>query len=308
MERASELRAHFALLFMVVIWAVNFSVAKIALEELSPLAFNAVRFPMAAALLYLVLRARGAVPLPTRAELPRVLALGLLGNLMYQMFFIFGLDRTRAGNASLLLASTPIITALLSAALGHERVRPRVWVGVVATFGGILLVVLGGRAELQTGRATIVGDLLMFGASITWAFYTVGSRALVERYGPLPITAWTLWIGSAGLVCAGILDALRTNWQSVDASTWAAVVYAGVLSIGVAYIIWYYGVDKLGNTRTAAYSNITPVIALGVAWLWLGEVPTTAQLAGTVVILTGVTVAQSGRLVLDAQKHAVVPE
>src|SRR5688572_123554 len=101
MERASELRAHFALLFMVVIWAVNFSVAKVALEALSPLAFNALRFPMAAALLYLVLRMRGGIPLPTRAELPRVLALGLLGNLMYQMFFIFGLDRTRAGNASL---------------------------------------------------------------------------------------------------------------------------------------------------------------------------------------------------------------
>lgn len=293
MERASELRAHFALLLMVVIWAVNFSVAKIALEELSPLAFNAVRFPMAAALLFLVLRARGRIPLPTRAELPRVLALGLLGNFLYQMLFIFGLDRTRAGNASLLLAGTPIITALLSAMMGHERVRPRVWISVAATFGGILLVVLGGRAELQTGRGTLLGDLLMFGASVAWAYYTVGSRPLVERYGPLPIAAWTLWIGTAGLLCAGLLDTLHTDWQHVHASTWAALVYAGVLSIGVAYIIWYYGVDKLGNTRTAVYSNVTPVIALGVAWLWLGEVPTAAQLFGAAVIVTGVTVAQS---------------
>jgi drug/metabolite transporter (DMT)-like permease len=288
------MRAHAALLFMVVIWAVNFSVAKVALEELSPLAFNALRFPLAAALLYLIMRSRGAIPLPTRAELPHVLVLGLLGNLLYQMFFIFGLDRTRAGNASLLLASTPIITALLSAALGHERVKPRVWLGVIATFGGILLVVLGGRAQIETGRATLAGDLIMFGASIAWAFYTVGSRPLVDRYGALPVTAWTLWIGTAGLVVAGVGDVIRMSWQDVSAITWSAVVYAGVLSIGVAYIIWYYGVEKLGNTRTSTYSNVTPVIALLVAWIWLGEVPTAPQVAGMAVILSGVSVAQSG--------------
>jgi drug/metabolite transporter (DMT)-like permease len=292
MERA-KLRAHAALLVMVVIWAVNFSVTKVALEELSPLAFNALRFPMAAALLYVVLRSQGTVPLPSRSEWPRVLALGLLGNLLYQMCFIFGLDRTSPGNASLLLASTPMITALLSAAVGHERVRRRVWLGVMATFAGILLVVLGGRAQVEAGRETLTGDLIMFGASIAWAFYTVGSQPLVDRYGALPITAWTLWIGTAGLFMAGLFDVVRTDWQAVSAMTWLAVVYAGVLSIGVAYIIWYYGVAKLGNTRTATYSNVVPVIALLTAWWWLGEVPTAAQIAGTAVILTGVSVAQS---------------
>jgi drug/metabolite transporter (DMT)-like permease len=293
MERPADLRAHAALLFMVVIWAVNFSVSKIALGELHPLAFNALRFPLAAALLYVVLRSRGAVPMPTRAEVPRVLALGLLGNLMYQLFFIFGLDRTRAGNASLLLASTPIITALLSASLGHERVRPRVWLGVIATFGGILLVVLGGHAQLDAGEASIAGDLFMFAASIAWAFYTVGSRPLVDKYGPLPITAWTLWIGTAGLVIAGVRETLRTNWEKVSVLTWGAVAYAGVLSIGVAYIIWYYGVQRLGNTRTSTYSNVVPVVAMAVAWMWLGEVPTAAQLFGTAIILGGVSVAQT---------------
>ena len=87
---------------------------------------------------------------------------------------------------------------------------------------------------------------------------------------------------------------MHTAWSAVSPLTWAAVVYAGVLSIGVAYIIWYYGVEKLGNTRTSAYSNLTPVIALAVAWLWLGEVPTAAQVAGMVVILSGVSVAQTG--------------
>ena len=294
MERPIDYRAHGALLFMVVIWAVNFSVSKVALGEVAPLAFNALRFPLAAALLYIVMRSRGPVPMPTRAELPRVLALGLLGNLLYQMFFIFGLDRTSAGNASLLLASTPIITALLSASLGHERVRPRVWIGVLATFAGIVLVVLGGHSQHGPGgRGTLTGDLIMFGASIAWAFYTVGSRPLVDKHGALPITAWTLWIGAAGLFLAGLPSVLRLDWHQISPLTYGAVVYAGVLSIGVAYIIWYYGVARLGNTRTSIYSNVVPVIAMLVAWLWLNEVPSATQLIGTVVILSGVSIAQT---------------
>lgn len=292
MERPIDYRAHGALLFMVVVWAVNFSVSKVALEELHPLAFNALRYPLAAGLLYIVMRSRGAIPLPSRSDLPRVLVLGLLGNLLYQMFFIFGLDRTTAGKASLLLASTPIITALLSASLGHERVRARVWIGVLATFGGILLVVLGGRAQVESGTNTLTGDLIMFGASVAWAFYTVGSRPLVDKYGALPITAWTLWIGTVGLFLAGLPQVVQLDWSGVTAWTWAAVFYAGVLSIGVAYIIWYYGVERLGNTRTSAYSNVVPVFAMAVAWIWLGEVPSATQLIGTVVILGGVSFAQ----------------
>src|SRR5262245_4493 len=122
-QRRRQLIAHVALLFMATIWAVNFSVAKVALRHLSPLAFNALRFPLASAALWALLRRNGAVPLPARADRSRVIALGLLGNLIYQQFFIFGLDQSRAGTASLLLAGTPLITALLSSALGHERVR-----------------------------------------------------------------------------------------------------------------------------------------------------------------------------------------
>jgi drug/metabolite transporter (DMT)-like permease len=86
---------------------------------------------------------------------------------------------------------------------------------------------------------------------------------------------------------------MRMQWSSVSTLAWASVFYAGVLSIGVAYIIWYYGVSRLGNTRTSTYSNVVPVFAMIVAWIWLGEVPAATQLIGTVVILSGVSIAQT---------------
>ena len=70
------------------------------------------------------------------------------------------------------------------------------------------------------------------------------------------------------------------------------VAYAGAFSIGVAYLIWYYGVRQLGNTRTAVFSNLVPVVALAAAWIHLGEVPHLSQVAGAAVIIGGVTLAQ----------------
>ena len=283
--------AHAALLLMVLIWGINFPIAKAALSELSPLAFNALRFPLAALVVLAALRRRGGFLWPESRDRLRVFALGVLGNVFYQQFFIFGLALTRAGTASLLLAATPIITALLSAGLGHEKVGARTWLGVIATFLGIALVVMFGGAASEEG-ASLLGDLLMIGASISWAVYTVGSRRFIERYGSVQFTAWTLWTGAIGLCLIGLPSVLRTDLGAVSASAWFGVVYAGALSIGLAYLIWYYGVRLIGNTRTAAYSNLVPVVALIAAWLQLGEIPSAGQLVGAAIILAGLTLAQ----------------
>lgn len=285
-------RTNIGLLTMVLVWGLNFSVVKAALAHLPPLGFNALRFPLASLTVWLVLRRRGPIPLPAREDLRRVIVLGLVGNVVYQVAFIVGLDRTRAGNASLLLAASPILTALLSAALGHERVRPRVWGGVLSTLAGMALVVLGGHEGVSIGLDTLAGDLILVGAALAWSIYTVGSQPLIQRYGPVAVTAWTLWIGSAGVVLLGIPDLVGLDWGGVPRASWAAVAFAGIFGIALAYLLWYQGVRYIGNTRTAIYSNLVPVLAILIAWLWLGEVPGVLQMVGAAVIIGGVMAAQ----------------
>jgi drug/metabolite transporter (DMT)-like permease len=287
--------AYVVLLVMVVIWGLNFPIAKAALSELHPLAFNALRFPLATFVVMIALQFRGGGIWPEPPDRLKVLALGVLGNVFYQQFFIFGLDRTRAGTASVLLAATPILTALLSGAAGHERVSARTWIGVLATVAGISLIVFHG-GTLNEGTSTLTGDLFMVGASLSWALYTVGSRDLIHRYGAIQFTAWTLWVGTFGLCLIGLPAVLATDLAAVSAAAWVGVVYAGALSIGVAYLIWYHGVREIGNTRTAAYSNLVPIVALLAAWVHLGEVPTGGQVVGAAVIIGGVTLAQARRV------------
>lgn len=277
---------------MVAIWGVNFSVIKLGLAGIRPLAFNALRFPLAALVVYVALRRRGPIPLPVGGDRWRVLVLGVVGNVFYQVLFILGMERAPAGIASLLLSSSPLLTAILSSALGQERVALRVWVGVSATLAGLGLVIVGG-AESGVG-GPLAGYLLMLGASTTWAIYTVGSRRLVERYGSVAFTAWTLWCGAIGLAVVGMPAVLATPLAHTPAASWAAIGYSGTLAIGVAYMLWYYGVSQIGTTHTSIYSNVVPVVALGVAWLWLGEVPATIQLVGAAVVIAGVMLARLG--------------
>ncbi|HUG38952.1 MAG TPA: DMT family transporter [Longimicrobiales bacterium] len=283
--------AEAGLLVMVAVWAVNFSFIKVALEEIPPFAFNALRFPLAALLLAAVLKSRGRLRLPDPPDRGRVVALGVIGNVLYQLLFIAGMDRSRAGNASLLLTGSPVYTALLSAALGHERVRALAWVGIAATVSGIALVVGSGEGGFRFGTATLAGDLMLIAASAVWAFYTVGARDLIRKYGSVAVTAWTLWVGAALLFVIGVPDLIRLE-RTPSPLAWGGVAYGGVFGIGVAYLLWYRGVRVLGNTHTSAFSNLTPVLAVLVAWAWLGEVPNVWQVLGAVVIIGGISIVR----------------
>jgi drug/metabolite transporter (DMT)-like permease len=280
---------------MALIWGSNFPIIKATLQEIPPLAFNAVRFPLASAGVFLVLRSRGPISWPRPPDRLRILLLGILGNVVYQGFFIFGIDGTLAGNASILLATIPVWTVSLSTLRGHERPGPTVWLGILGTLVGMVVLVLGGRLELALEGGTLLGDLLMVAAAMTWSLYTVGSRSQVQRYGSLPVTAWTLWVGTVGLTLAGLPSLLDLSPSQVSPAAWLGVFYSGVMAIGVAYLLWYRGVQRIGSSRTAAYQNLVPVVALLVAWLWLREIPTGQQIVGAAVVLAGLTLARMGR-------------
>jgi drug/metabolite transporter (DMT)-like permease len=280
------------LLALAAIWGVNFSVVKFVLEEVDPFGLNALRFPLAVLALYLVVRGTPGPSLPHKEDVLRVVLVGLMGNVAYQLCFIIGIDWTRAGNASLLLATTPVWTVFLSALAGHER--PTRWVvfGVLGTLVGMVLVVIGSEDGISLGSSTMRGDLLMIVASILWSIYTVAGRGPVSKYGALRMTTWTLYVGTPILVVLGLPSLVQTDLAAVSAQAWVGVAYSGFLSIGLAYLLWYRGVQRLGNNRTAVYSNLVPVAALFTAWVWLGEIPTVLQLSGAGVILVGLTVAR----------------
>lgn len=289
------LRTDLSLVLLAVIWGVNFPVLKAVLAVLDPLALNALRFPLAAGVLGAAVRRSGKGPPLRREDLPRIVLLALLGHGLYQVAFIQGIDATLAGNASLLLATTPVWALLLSVARGHEQAELLLWSGVGVTVAGMALVVLGRGDAVALGGAGLEGDLLMVFAAVLWALYTVGGRRPVARYGSLRVTAWTLWAATPLVVLLGLPQLRTTRWEAVPPLAWLGVLFSGVFAIAVAYLIWYRGVQTIGTARTAVSSNGVPVVALVTAWVWLGEAPTALQVAGAAVILLGLAATRKAR-------------
>ncbi len=301
---AHERRVRLGLVALSFIWGLNFPLVKLVLDGVPPLGFNALRFPVAAIVILLFLvpgRSVGRpLRLPERDDILPIIGLGLLGNVGYQILFIWGLDLTRAGNASLFLGTIPVWTALLAVAVGQESVSLRQWVGILGALGGATLLVVGGRGIALEG-ATLGGDLVMIAAAVSWAGFTVGSRRYIAKYGAILYAAWSLWVGTPILIALGLPDLRAMDLSALGLVEWAVVVYAGAFSISVAFVLWNVGVRRLGNAQTAIYQNAVPVVALALSWPLIGEVPAALQLVGAAIILVSVRITRKRIPVRDGR-------
>jgi drug/metabolite transporter (DMT)-like permease len=274
------------LLTMALIWGVNYSVAKYATGQLAPLAFNGVRVAAAAVALLVIAAAVARVPWPSRRDTLKLLGLGVLGNCVYQVFFIEGVARTGAGTAALILAATPAVIALMSRFGGVERVSRRTAGGIALSIAGVALVMFGrGRGVAQVSLA---GNLLMFAGCVSWAAFTVLLKPYTDRVPGLQLSAITMTGGAIPLLVVAAPSLAATRWADLSAGAWAAVVYGSLAALVVAYVIWYRGVRVIGPTRTAMFGNLQPFIALGAAWFAFGDVPSALQLVGAAGITGGI--------------------
>jgi drug/metabolite transporter (DMT)-like permease len=279
------------LVCMAIIWGVNASVMKVATNVMPPLVFNAARLGLAAvALVALALGVRGSWP--TRRDVAALLALGLLGTGLYQVFMIEGLARTRAGTTALILASGPAFVAIFGRMLGVERITPRALVGILLSMVGIALVALTLPAEL-TRSASLVGNLLVLVGCLCWSLFTVLIKPYANRLDGRLITAITVVGGTIPISLIAIPEIHDVPWESLALATWGAIVYAGLASMVIAYLFWNRGVRLLGPTRTSMYGNLQPLFALTAAWLMLGERPIIWQVIGAVGIIGGVIMTRT---------------
>jgi drug/metabolite transporter (DMT)-like permease len=273
------------LLVMALLWGVNYIVAKYGTQVFAPLAFNAVRIALATVVLWTVVVARGAV-LPTRAEVVALLALGMLGNGLYQIFFVEGLARSRASDTALVLAASPAFMAVIGRLRGTERTGWTGMAGIALSLAGIGLVVSGAASGVNGGSTTL-GYAFTLAACLCWSIYTVLLKPYTERIDGLTLSAVTMTGGLAPMLVVGVPSLLATRWTTIGAPAWAAVGYSGVLALVVAYFFWYRGVRVLGPTRASMYANLQPLFAMAVAWAVLGEAPRFTQLAGAACIMSG---------------------
>jgi drug/metabolite transporter (DMT)-like permease len=278
------------MLLVTLFWGGNFTATKIAFTEIPPLAFTGLRFALATLVLWLIVgRLEGHRPLPPGAR-DKLIVMGLVGQTLYQLFFIEGLARTSATKSAMILSTLPIAVTVGAALLKIEVVTARQrWAVVVATLG--VAAVLAARGG-SIGGPVGTGDLLLFGGVVAWTAYTLMLRHWALPMSTLSITAWTLYTGTPVLILAGLPQMLRLDWGAVSIAGWGGTLYAALLSLVAAYLLWNRGVARLGAARASVYNTLVPFVAAVIAFLALGEVPGPLHIAGGLLIIAGILLAR----------------
>lgn len=298
-----QLFTDLSLLFIAVIWALNFTVIKASLAEIDPYSFNALRFILASSFIWVIVAKRKAwFSVPKNDWLPMVI-LGLGGNLLYQWLFIVGIDLTFAANAAVMLGTIPIWVAIASHLLKLETMNQLKGIGVIFAFLGVIMIIVAGENPVQLGSATFTGDIVIVVAAVVWAIYTIYSKSYLSRYSPLQFSALMSTIGAVSLVLIAIPNAAETEWSSVSPLAYGGVIYSGLLAIGLAYLIWNNGIQTVGAVRTATYQNLVPVLGLIFGVVILGENLTLWQYTGSAVVIAGILITRHGGQITSAHRR-----
>ncbi|MCK4646391.1 MAG: DMT family transporter [Candidatus Aminicenantes bacterium] len=281
------------MLLAVLFWAINFPFIKIALREFSPLGFNGIRLFLSALVLIIVLLASGEGFALSKSDLWKLMVLGIIGNTFFQLFFIHGINWTTASNTAIIMAMTPVFIALLSVLLKHEKIHRIAWIGILVSFIGFYFVITKTGA-FHFSWQNMKGDLMIFSGNLFWAVYTVLSRSFLKRISPLKFVSITLAFGALFYLPFSVRSIIQLDWNGLSFKAWAGLVYSALFAICISYIFWYSSVKRVGNTKTAIYGNITPVLTIVFAYIFLSEKITLLQAGGTLIILLGVYLARSG--------------
>ena len=281
---------HILAILKSAIWGTTFISSKLLLQEgLSPAAIMILRFVLAYVLMLPFVKGKWFCKSLKDERL--MVLLGISGGSLYFLLENTALVYTQASNVAIIIAATPLLTMLTVNLLDRGKgASKRLYGYSLMSLAGVALVILNGNFVLKLNP---IGDLLTFGAVVTWVIYSIIIAKVQERYSSWMITRKIFFYGVVTLLPYFLIEPWDVTWEMMSRPmVWGNIAYLGVLASLGCYMTWNIVIKRLGAVDATNYLYINPIVAMITANLLLGERITPLAIAGTALILVGVYLAE----------------
>lgn len=252
-----------------------------------PFALNLLRVIVSISLFWTLFLFKPGKKTIDREDIPRFLLCALTGVVINQLFFIKGVSLTTTIHSSLLSLGTPIFITIIAAWLLKERFTITKAAGLICGVAGATLLIMM-KDHLNNGSNMLLGDLLVLGNAISYAFYLVLVRPLMAKYSGIQVLRWVFTFGTLGILPFGFNHLLETNWSLFDVSHLFALAYVVIAATFIAYTLVVFSVSAIGSSATGAFVYTQPVFAALIATAFAGEQFSLMKMVAAVLIFTGV--------------------
>jgi drug/metabolite transporter (DMT)-like permease len=283
------------LVLTAVFWGGTFIAGRAIAGSVEPFSAAFLRFAIASILLVLLtLRAEGRLPALQRNQvLPLILA-GMSGVFLYNALFFKGLTLVTAGRASLIIAMNPVFITLAAALVFKDRLNWIKSTGIVLSVLGAAVVISKGDPRGLFSGGLGFGEVLILGCVFSWVAFSLLGKTLVKGLSPLASVSYSSAIGTAGLFIPACMEGMIRDMAGYTLVDWASIFYLGVFATVVGFVWYYEGIQAIGPSKAGQFINFVPISALLLAFLILGEAITFSLLLGALLVISGVTMTNSG--------------
>jgi len=271
----------------VLLWASAFPAITVAVRGLGPAGLAVARLAVASAVLALAAPLMG-VRRPRLADLPLIALCGLAGMTGYQLLLNAGERVVSAGTASLLVATAPVYASLLAVAFLGERSTRRRWAGSAVALAGTALI------AASHGLGFGVSALVVLAAAVLQGIFHTAQKPLLARYTGFEVTAYAMWAGTLFILpwTGSLVRALWGPGAHAGGAAIGSAVFLGVAPSAAGFVLWAYAMARMDVGRVTVSLYLVPAAAIGIALVWLGQVPGPAELIGGAIALAGVMLAR----------------
>lgn len=277
---------HFAMLIAVTCWAANMVAIKEALGGFNPLALSVVRAIAAAfvfGILFLFLRDRSLLRL-TRGQWLRLVLVAFFGITMNQILFIEGVAHTSVPHAALIVAIEPVMVLVLSVLMSLEALTALKFVGMTISFSGVVLLTYSKTAH--GNHAGWVGDLILMGEVVVFAYYTILMKDVAEQYDIITLNTAMFALGALMMIPFGADAVWHVHWSAIPVRAVLGLGFMIFFSSVIGYVLFAYALKGLTASRVAAFNYLEPVIATGLGiWLLHDRVGLLGMIGGGLILL-----------------------